>query len=227
MRAVQQAISAVLLCCTGGSVMAQGNGVGLGGGLKVGTPGVGIELVGGLTDRFALRGLINGGSFSRDFDESGIHYDGTWRFGTGFLLADWHPGGGAFRLSGGLAYNNQRLDGAARPGSGTININGVNYSSSSIGSLDGRLRFSKASPYVGLGWGIAPRQKTGLYFSADLGVMYQKPTATLTGSCGSALPAVICNQLQSDIRAEEAEFRNAADDFRFYPILSLGFGLRF
>ena len=199
----------------------------IGGGLRLGTPGIGLELESLVTDRFGIRGLVNGGSVSYDYDESGIRYEGKLRFGTGFLLADWHPYAGNFRLSGGLAYNNQRFAGTARPGGATININGTNYSSAQVGSLDGRVTFSKASPYVGVGWGLSPRAGSRVYFSADLGVMYQRPSATLTGNCGAALSAAVCAQLQSDIRAEEAEFRDAADDLRFYPVISVGFGLRF
>lgn len=206
-----------------GTATAQG----MGGGLRIGTPGIGLEIESLVTERFGIRGLLNGGSLSHDYDESGIRYDGKFRFGTGFLLADWHPYATGFRLSGGLAYNNQRFAGSARPGGGTININGTNYSAAQVGSLDGRVRFSRASPYVGVGWGLAPRAGSRLYFSADLGVMYQRPSASLTGSCGPALPASVCAQLQNDIRAEEGEFREAADDLRFYPVISVGFGLRF
>lgn len=213
----------VAFAAIGGSAAAQG----VGGGLRIGTPGIGLELGGHVTERFGIRGLVNGGSLSYDYDESGIRYEGKFRFGTGFLLADWHPNSSGFRVSGGLAYNNQRFEGTARPGSGTVNINGTNYSAAQVGSLDGRVRFSKASPYLGVGWGLAPSAGSRLYFSADLGVMYQRPNATLTGTCGSALPAGVCTQLQSDIRAEEAELRDAAADFRFYPVLSVGFGLRF
>ncbi len=199
----------------------------VGGGLRIGTPGIGLELESHVTERFGIRGLVNGGSVSYDYDESGIRYDGRLRFGTGFLLADWHPYATGFRLSGGLAYNNQRFAGTARPGGGTININGTHYSAAQVGQLDGRVNFSRASPYLGVGWGLAPRAGSRLYFSADLGVMYQRPSASLTGTCGSALPASVCAQLQGDIRAEEVEFRDAADDLRFYPVISVGFGLRF
>jgi len=213
----------ISFCAMAGGAAAQG----VGGGLRIGTPGVGLELGGHVTERFGIRGLVNGGSVSYDYDESGIRYEGKFRFGTGFLLADWHPYASGFRFSAGLAYNNQRFEGTARPGSGTLNINGTSYSAAQVGSLEGRVRFSKASPYLGVGWGLAPRAGSRLYFSADLGVMYQRPSATLTGTCGTALPASVCTQLQSDIRAEESEFREAADDLRFYPVISVGFGVRF
>ena len=212
MQANRKTIGSLLLlvCLTAGSASAQG----VGRGLRLDTPGIGLELESLVTDRFGIRGLVNGGSVSYDYDESGIRYDGRLRFGTGFLLADWHPYAGSFRLSGGLAYNNQRFA-------------STNYSLAQVGSLDGRVTFSKASPYLGVGWELKPRAGSRLRFSADLGVMYQRPSTTLAGNCGSALPASVCAHLQSDIRAEEAEFRDAADDLRLYPVISVGFGLRF
>jgi hypothetical protein len=205
---------------TAGSASAQG----VGGGLRLDTPGIGLELEPLVTERFGIRGLFTGGSVLYDWDESGTRYDGKSRPGTGFLLADWHPYATGFRLSGGLAYSNQRFAGAARLGAGTINISGTPYSSAQVGSLDGRVTLSKASPYLGVGWGLTPRPGSRLYFSADLGVMYQRPSAMLMSNCGPAMPASLCAH---DIRAEEAEFRDAADDLRLYPVISVGFGLRF
>lgn len=222
MQANRKIIGSLLLvlvaaCLTAGAASAQG----VGGGLRLDTPGLGLELEPLVTERFGIRGLVTGGSVLYDWDESGSRFDGKSRFGTGFLLADWHPYASGFRLSGGLAYSNQRFAGAARLGAGTINTNGLNYSSAQIGSLDGRVTFSRASPYLGVGWGLTPRTRSRLYFSADLGVMYQRPSAMLMGSCGSAMPASLC------AHAEEAEFREAADDLRLYPVISVGFGLRF
>jgi hypothetical protein len=200
----------------GGVASAQG----LGSGLRMTTPGTGLEVESLVTDRFGVRGLLNGGLASYGYDEAGS------RYGTAFLLADWHPYTSGFRLSGGLAYN-QHISGTTRPGSGTIGITGSNYSISPIGLLDSRATFSKASPYVGVGWGLSPRAGSRLYFSADVGVLYQRPSASLIGHCGPALPASVCMQLQHDIRAEDHELRDASDDFRFYPVISVGFGLRF
>ena len=198
------------------------SGQSVGGGLRPSTPG--FEPGSLITERFGIRALANSGSIAFDYGPAGIRYDGKLHFGTSFLLADWHPYATGFRLSGGLAYNNQRLAGPARPGSGTISIDGTRYSSAQLGSL---ATFSRATPYFGVGWGLAPRAGSRLYFSADLGVTYQRPSAALTGNCGAALPAVICAQMQGDLRAEESEYREAADEVRFYPVISVGFGLRF
>ncbi|MGZ9059469.1 MAG: hypothetical protein ACXW14_09520 [Burkholderiaceae bacterium] len=202
---------------TGGSASGQD----VGGGLRLSAPGLEPESV--ITERFGIRALANSGTISYDYDRSGIRYDGLYRIGTSFLLADWHPYATGFRLSGGLAYNNQRVVGAVRPGTGTISIDGTRYSSAQLGAL---ATFSRAAPYVGVGWGLTPRPGSRLYFSADLGVTYQR-LSSLTGSCGAALPAAVCAQMQNDLRAEDPEHRDAADDVRFNPVISVGFGLRF
>ena len=208
----------VAACLMAGSASAQG----VGGGLRLDTPGTGLELEPLVTERFGIRGLVTGGSVLYDWDESGTRYDGKSPFGTGFLLADWHPYATGFRLSGGLAYSDQRFAGAARLGA--INGSGTPYSSARVGSLDGRLTFSRASPYLGVGWGLTPRTGSRLYFTADLGVMYQRPSVMLMSNCGPTMPASLCAQ---DIRAVEAELRDAEDHLRLYPVISVGFGLRF
>jgi hypothetical protein len=218
-QASRKSIGSLLLaavCLTGATASAQG----LGGGLRFGTPGIGLELESlFVTERFGIRGLVDGGSLSYDYDESRARFDGKFRLGTGVLLADWHPYASGFRLSGGLLYNNQRFSGTAQPIGRTINSTPY----SSVGMLDGRLTFSKASPYVGVGWGLARRTGSRLYFSADLGVMYQRPSAMLTGACSPVLSASACTQLHT----EETEFREGADELRLYPVISVGFGLRF
>ena len=89
-------------------------------------------------------------------------------------------------------------------------------------SLSGVVDFDRASPYVGLGFGTM--SKSGLRFSFDLGVLYQKPTAQLAVVCGSGLNAFECAQLQADVAAEEVQLNNEIDDYRFYPVVTLGIG---
>jgi hypothetical protein len=195
--------------------------------VKGGTTGLGAEFGWPLADRFAARLWANGGSLSRDQTESGIRYDAKLKFGTVFALADLHPFAGGFRISAGVAYNDNRFDFTGRGDGSTIEINGVPYNSADVGTLDGRVRFDKTSPYLGIGWGSAPRGAAGFGASIDLGVMFQKPRASLTGTCGPSLPAPTCTQLQNDLRAEEAQFRDAVDDFKAYPVVSVGLSYRF
>lgn len=226
MQAHRNVLVLTALIATGALLVSPAAAQGLGEGLRIETQGVGLEPERVVTERFGIRALVNGGFFSYDQEESGNRYYGKVPLGTGFLLADWHPYAGGFRLSGGLAYNNERFARMARPGS-TINTNSSALSPAEFGSLDGHVRFTRASPYVGVGWGLAPHAGSRLYFSADVGVMYQRPSAVWGSNCGAALRANACSHLQSDFRADDGEFREAADDLRFYPVISVGFGLRF
>ncbi len=196
----------------------------VGGGLRLGTPAIGLDVESLVTERFGIRGAVSDRPASYDYDNSGIRYDDRFLLGTGFFIADWHPYASGFRLSGGLAYGTQRYVGMTRPGG--VNMNATDYPTAQMDPLDARGSFAKASPYLGVGWGLVPRPGSRLYFSADLGLMYQRPSTSLTGMCGSALPASVCAQLHGDIR-EEPEFREAADHMRLYPVISVGFGLRF
>jgi hypothetical protein len=215
MRAIRE-LTAVLALFASSAAAAAGLG-----GLKASSPGIGLEVSSGVLEPFGRRAWIT--ATRHDVEEAGVRYDDSFRYGTGFLLADWHPGRTGFRLSGGLAYNHQGTEVSGRPSGSTIGIGG-SYPMAPFGSFDDRMRYAKPSPYLGMGWGIAPSRKSGLYFSADLGVMYQRPGASFIGSCKELTPAA-CG-LSSDFR-DESDNRNGSEDFRFFPVVSFGVGLRF
>jgi hypothetical protein len=194
---------------------------------RAGSNGLGAEIGVGLGSMVGLRANLLGGSISRDEVRSGVRYEGTLKLGNGSLLMDVHPFAGAFRLSAGAVFNNNRLDANGRADGGSIDINGVSYPSDAVGSLQAAVRWDRTNPYLGLGWGAAPPSSAGFFFSADLGAFYMRPTATLTGTCGTALPAAACTQLQADIRAEEQQFRDDVNKYKLYPVLSIGVGYRF
>jgi hypothetical protein len=194
---------------------------------RAGSNGLGSEIGVGLGSMFGVRANLLGGSLSRDEIRSSIHYEGTLKLSNGSLLMDVHPFAGRFRLSAGAVINNNRLDANGRADGGTIDINGVSYPADAVGTLQAGVRWDRANPYMGLGWGAAPQASPGFFFSADVGAFYMRPTATLTGTCGPALPVAACTQLQSDIRAEEQQFRDDINKYKLYPVLSIGVGYRF
>jgi hypothetical protein len=194
-----------------------------------GSTGFGADLGFSLNPQVGLRGAWHGGSISNDVEESGVRYDGKWDFGTGLALMDFHPGSGAFRLTFGVGYNNNKLDLTARGTSGTVNINGRTYNIADIGTVSGNLRFNRSNPYFGIGWGSASKAThgEGLFFSADIGALFVKPTVTLTANCAPTFTSAQCAQLQADLRAEETDFRDSSGFRNIYPVLSFGIGYRF
>jgi len=197
--------------------------------VRIGTTGAGLEVGSAISSHLGLRVNLLGGSISHDLTESGIRYDGKFKLSNGSLLLDLHPFAGSFRISGGIAYNNNRIDATATPESGVIEIYGVQYPSGQVGTLDAAVRFERTAPYVGLGWGARPSGSSGLFFSIDLGAYFSKPTATLTGTCGPALlqDAGLCARLQANIRAEQAQLQQDLEGLDAYPVVSLGIGYRF
>jgi hypothetical protein len=197
-------------------------------GAKVGTSGLGAEFSYGITSMFGVRANLNGGSYSRDVTRGGIKYDAKAKFSSAMLIGDFHPFSGGFRLSGGAMVNNNKGEFTGIGESGTFTINGVTYPVASVGSVNGTVEFDKLSPYVGLGWGAAPKGNAGLFASVDVGAVFQQAKTTLVGNCAPSLPANVCAQLQSDLDAEALRF---ADDvksaLRVYPVLTIGIGYRF
>ena len=194
---------------------------------RIGTTGFGAELGVGINDLIGVRGSYGAGSYNYNFTESDIRYKTHIKPNIGLLTLDIHPFAGWFRLSAGVGFNNTKADGTADTTSGTITINGTAYNTSEVGTVQGRVTFDRTSPYLGLGWGAPARHDTGLYFTSDIGVMFSKATGSVTGTCAASLPAPTCAQLQSDLNAEAAQFKNDVEKFKYYPVIAIGLGYRF
>jgi hypothetical protein len=197
-------------------------------GLKASTLGGGVEVRKALGEQFAVRGVLNGYSYSLDEDYSDVQYEGDLDLRSGGLLLDWHPGGFWFRLSAGALVNGNELNLDAEPMSGTYEFNGVEYAAAQIGSATGTAEFDDIAPYLGIGFAKAPAGERGLAFSVDVGVLFQgAPSFDLQVNCGTAVPVDTCAQIRRDADAERAQFEDDADDFEYYPVISVGVGYRF
>ena len=199
--------------------------------VRAGTPGLGLDLDLGLSPSFGMRVGFSGFNINHDIDTSDVDYDGRLKLQTVTGLLDWYVFSGGFHLTAGVAGNDTKLDVVGQPNQGTYTINGNTYSSSQLGSLTGQLKFGNSvSPYVGLGWGNPAGEDGRIHFLFDVGAIYGgTPSVTLTATCGAAAPAgsPICNQAQSGLASEEAQLRHKADILRWYPMVSLGIGVRF
>jgi hypothetical protein len=192
-----------------------------------GTTGVGAQLGWGVNEYLGVRGTVGAGSVPYSYTESGIRYDARAKPNVGLLMLDLHPFAGGFRISAGYGYNNTKIVGNAEPENGSIVINGVSYSAADVGTVEGEIHFQKSAPYLGLGWGIAPRNVAGLFFTSDVGVVFTKATGSVTGTCTAAVPPTLCAQLQSDLAAEAAEFVQEVEKVKYYPVARIGIGYRF
>jgi hypothetical protein len=84
---------------------------------------------------------------------------------TGSLLLDWHPSGGSFRLSGGLAYLRREFQDGSPYGP-------------TVGS-------NELAPYFGIGWGNPFRAGSRWKFVVDLGAFHGGGIVYSSGSDSS------------------------------------------
>jgi hypothetical protein len=200
---------------------------------KAGSLGLGLELTVGVSPQVNARLGANGFNYTDNHREvSGIEYDATARLRTATALLDWHPGGYGFRLTGGLVYNDTRIEGTSLPpASGLYDIGGVPVPVALVGTLNGKIDFDPTVPYVGLGWGnaVAPGRKVGFY--VDAGVMFQgRGRVTLTPNIPAGSPLnnpTARAALDILLRREESDIEKDVADYTVYPVVSLGLSYRF
>jgi hypothetical protein len=191
-------------------------------GIAAGTAGLGVQFaMQVLPQSLAIRAVVNGLSYHHDTTSNGVDYKGKLKLNNQSLLLDWTPFSGSFRFSAGMVFNHNslRLDGKPDSATGTYEVNGNTYTAAQVGVLTAAVKFHKASPYLGLGWGGSP--ESGLHFIGDIGVIAQgKPKATLTDSGGGGVSA-------SDLQQSQDKLQHDLDKFRWYPVVQLGVGYRF
>jgi hypothetical protein len=184
---------------------------GFGADAKVGTLGIGAELGYRFNDYLGVRAGVNTGSYDFDNEDAGINYNYGMDFDTIPVMLDWHVFGGSFRLTGGFVSNKNKLTGTA---TGDLEIGGETYNTTATSDIS----FDKSSTYVGLGWGSLPSSTKGFGMNFDIGVlMHGTPTAKLSA------PGVP----DDDIAAEEASLNDELEDFKYWPVVSLGIGYTF
>jgi len=195
--------------------------------VKAGTDGIGLEFEYGIGSVLGARLQLDAGSLSHHLNKTNVDYDARLKFSNALALLDWHPLAGAWRLSTGLVFNDNKFDLTATPSAGSFTINGNTYPSSSVGSLHGSLDYTKVNPYFGTGWGISPHGG-GLFGSVDLGVQFQPNHVSLNVTCGASIQGTpACNQLASDVAAEQARLQDQTHSLRLWPVIQAGIGWRF
>lgn len=188
---------------------------------KIGTLGFGVDATIGASDYLGFRVGVNtmslGPSISRD--EGTITTDLDWlSYG---VLADLHPFGGGFRISGGGLINKNKFKLKADL-TKSVELDGQQYS---LTDMSGEITFSELAPYFGIGYGNAVGADGNWHFSCDFGVMFQgspKIAATATAS-DPALQPIVDEALANELK----DIQNDANAFKYYPVISVGVSYRF
>ncbi len=194
-------------------------------GPRIGTTGIGADLTFGLTRYLNLRSGFHFGSFSVDKTFGGVKYDTALEMIGVPLLVDLYPAGGHFRLTGGVFLQpSMKADLEATPGS-PVQIGNHAYGPDVVGTLTGKIEGSALAPYVGIGFGNAVGEDQWLTFSLDIGVALQTYDVSLA-SDGAGMTAKL-DTFREDMKKEEKNLQKDADNFKFYPVLSLGISYHF
>jgi hypothetical protein len=187
------------------------NAIGIG--AKVGTTGIGGDVAMSVFPLVDARLGWAGGSLSRTYNTSGASYDGKLKLNNLNALLDFHPLGPAFRLTGGVIFNDNKYDATGTPSNGLP------------GSFNASVKGNSAAPYLGVGWGRVAGM--GVNFYADLGAMFMgSPKATINANCGG-LSAAQCTALQGQAATEQSALQDKINSFKVYPVLNIGFTIGF
>lgn len=208
-------------------------------GVKVSTLGIGGEAALPLTHRSNVRVGFNFFSYGRTFGKDGVTYKGSLDLRSAqatydvFLLSGFHVSPGV------LIYNgNQVTANASVPGGKTFTLSNTTYLSDAANPVagTGKLTVYKAAPMVLFGFGnLVPRSSRHFTLSTEFGVAYQGPPRVTLNFTGSACDpsGVFCRTISSDptiqsnIISEQAKLNKSASPYRFYPVISFGFGYKF
>lgn len=187
---------------------------------KLGTLGLGVEFTRALSQDWNARFGLNGYSFSRNGTQGSNTYNYKLQWLSGGAMFDYFPSRDTgFRLTVGGLVNGNDIKLTGNAAAGTYQLNGV--TTAGVTGLSAKVDFNSVAPYVGIGFGNALAKGSRWNFALDLGAMYQgKPKATL--SCTGCTAADAAN-----LAAEQSKLQDSLNNFRWYPVLSVGASYQF
>jgi len=131
---------------------------------------------------------------------------------------DLFPGGGSFRISGGVLSRPDDIELKGVP-TASVDIGGTVYTIAELGTVTGSIgSSSEIAPFVTIGWGKHTSSGFGLFL--DIGAAYMgdpEVNAEASGTLGSNAT------FNTNLDAEIATFEEDLGTYlKFYPILSIG-----
>jgi hypothetical protein len=185
-------------------------------GARAGTLGVGGEAAIGLSNSFVLRGGY--GWFPLEFEDTydDVDYTVSLPSSIGTVGVDLYPGGGSFRLMGGVMFRQGDISMRTEDLASLGEIGDNEYDE--VGTLMGRLETKSTAPFAGIGFGRHTRAGFGL--SMEFGVAFVGDPQVILEAEG---PVTEVPGFAEDLQREADHIE---DDFggylKFWPIVSVG-----
>ena len=213
-------IIAFLLISIGSSssALADGN---LWMGVRAGTVGLGIEGMWKPLPWVDFRAGLNRFDYSDTGAQAGINYDGEFRldsyYGTANLRFPLSP----LRLSVGAFVNNNEIELVSQDSQAFV-VGGTTFTAADVGTLRSVTSFDSPSPYVGVGFDFDVFDKVGI--TLDFGVLWQgEPSVSMDADGLLASDPTFLSALEAERQELEAEI----EDYKAWPVLSIGFNYSF
>lgn len=209
--------------------------------LRVSTFGVGADVAYAVTPAFNVRanfsylpisepnsilGYVENDQLTeKDHEIEGLvlGYNEELSIGSAGVFADFHPGGRAFHITGGVLVNLNKVDASVQSQTNYVLEDGgeeiATFTPEQIGGLGVEVDYpSPIAPYLGVGVGNLTKGRVGVNF--QLGVAYVgSPEITVLTDEG-ALLGVPANFVEN-VNSELADLSGA----KFWPVVSLGITL--
>ncbi len=190
-------------------------------GAKAGTLGIGFEATWRPTPILDFRAGLNNYLYNTSSAEAGIDYDSELDLNTFYATANLRAPMSPFRLTAGIFSNKNEVN-LVSQSSATYDIGGMTYTGAEVGTLNAAVSFEKTAPYLGVGADFRIADTLGLNF--DLGVLWQgTPVVGMTASG----PITLDPNFQAELAAETVELQNALNNYKAYPVVSIGLSFNF
>jgi len=200
-------------------------------GINASTLGIGPEVSHYFSKSISARIGFNYFSSTRSSNEGNIDYNLKAKLRNLTALIDWHPFKGKFRITAGVLYNKNKLEGNGKASGGTsFTIGNHTYNISEVAGVYGKIEYQDLNPYLGFGWDTTAGKDRGLGVTFNLGAIYQgKSKVSLIPTAGSPEGKAIINGIpfKNDLNSEINNVKHNADKLKIWPVVSLGLVYRF
>ena len=195
-------------------------------GVKAGTLGIGLEASWRPLPWLDLRAGANQYDYDDTGSQAGINYDGTLALETFYTTANFRFPLSPFRMTVGAFSNGNEVELVSQD-MPFYEIGGIPYSPTEVGTLRSGAVFEDFAPYLGAGFDFNVFGRVGL--ALDFGVLWQgEPIVTLTSDGTLATdPSPAGDLFRSALETERQELESEVEDFKAYPVISIGFNFNF
>jgi len=204
---------------------------------KAGFLGAGIGYSYGINEYFNVRADYSTiGTYERTQTVDQLKVKGKLKADQLGLYGDWFPFAGTFRVTAGVHQRKLELSADGRASNGFWTINDTRIEADPNDSANGKVKFKKVAPYLGIGWGHQSTEP-GFGFIADLGVSFGNASSEFDVSDSVRDKLELAHQFQgaadpaaaaaADIEHQRKKLKDAIAGIKYVPQAYIGISYNF